>query len=88
MMTNEQLEKAIQDLQKENTNLRQDVSLLKSGLTSARVVIKNFEGALKIATAIPTTDDTQEGSLTLVNDGVTYSLSARINNGWRSVTLT
>lgn len=83
-----QIEAALNALTKENADMKERVRILENQLSNARVLIKNFEGAFKIFGATPTTDDAQEGSVYLVNNGGTYSLSARINNGWRSVTLT
>lgn len=83
-MTPEEIKK----MQADYIALSKRVDQLENKLSSARVVIKNLEGAFKIATSAVTTNDMQEGSLILSNESGTYKLYARINNGWRSVTLT
>ena len=87
-MTPEQMEQMINDMKKENSSLNERLRILENTLNNARVVIKNLEGAFKVLTNVPTTNDAQDGSIFLVDSGGTYSLYARISNGWRSVTLT
>jgi hypothetical protein len=84
----ELLESQLAELKKTSQNRESRLSFLETMLIGQRVVIKNFEGILKIGTVAPTTNDTQEGSLLLTNESGTYKLYARINNGWRAVTLT
>lgn len=87
-MFQDQTAQRLVNLENENNALRLRIQALETILVNSRVVIKNFEGALKIGSSVPTTNDTQEGSIMLTNESGTYKLYARINNGWRAVTLT
>ena len=82
------LQRQFAQLQQQNASLENRVRYLETLIISPRVQIKNFEGALKVGSVAPTTNDTQEGCLFLTNESGTYNLYARINNAWRVVTLT
>lgn len=82
------LEQKNRQLEQKNLALETRIRFLETLIISPRVQIKNLEGALKIGSTAPTTNDTQEGCLFLTNESGTYKFYARINNGWRGVTLT
>jgi len=85
---NRQLEQKNLALEQKSVSLETRIRFLETLIISPRVQIKNLEGALKIGSTAPTTNDTQEGCLFLTNESGTYKFYARINNGWRGVTLT
>ncbi len=87
-MIDRDIQAALDAMNKKLDDQAREIRSLQNRLQDARVIIKNFEGAFKVLTATPTTTDTQDGCIYLVNNAGTYSLSAYINNGWRNVTLT
>lgn len=87
-MTEQAIEMKIGALEQKNAALEARIRYLESLIINSRVRIKNFEGAAKVGSVAPTTNDTEEGCFLFTNESGTYKIYARINNGWRSSTLT
>ncbi len=70
--------------------LERQLQELKGSLNNPRVRIQNFEGVFKaVSTAPSNSDDYQDGSVVLYDDGSsTRRIYTKINKTWRYATLT
>lgn len=83
-------QREIQALKAAMASLTEIVQRLRTNLNNPRVRIQNLEGVFKVVSTVPSnSDDYQDGSILLYDDGSsTRRLYAKMNKTWRYTALT